>query len=98
LIFGALVFFGLPILEKVLGASFRAETATYRCSACGAKAKAADHFCRVCGGAVTKHEPVQYVCSSCGAKAKAADKFCSFCGAAIMAEKKKSPADTDDTI
>ncbi len=92
LIFGALVFFGLPLLEKKLSTTLTIERVTYRCSACGAKAKAADKFCSACGGAVVQQESVQYRCSACGAKAKAGDKFCSVCGAAIV----KAAAGTTD--
>lgn len=90
LLLSAFAVFGLPVLEKMLGASFSVQGATYRCSACGAKAKASDKFCSACGGAVVKHEPEQYQCSSCGKKAKATDKFCSACGAAIVAVEKEA--------
>ena len=58
-IFAVAVWFGLPRLEKKIGLIADVPEVTYQCSACGAKAKAGDKFCSVCGAAVVSTEPSQ---------------------------------------
>lgn len=77
------------VLTKKFGLGTAEATAmggtTYKCAACGAKAKASDKFCPACGGNVVALATPIYKCSACGAKAKATDKFCAKCGAAVIA-------------
>ncbi|MBE6602171.1 MAG: zinc ribbon domain-containing protein [Ruminococcaceae bacterium] len=75
------------VLTKKFGlgsAEVAAAGMTYKCEACGAKAKATEKFCPKCGGNVVALATPVYKCSACGAKAKASDKFCAKCGGAVI--------------
>ena len=79
------------VLNNVLTTKYASEVASangaaisYKCSSCGASAKAGSKFCSKCGSAVIAVRGAgARKCPSCGATVKAGDKFCGSCGSAI---------------
>ena len=83
------------VANTILSNKFAAEISAsapasckYKCSSCGASAKASERFCSKCGSPVIMVQPTAaagFRCSSCASPANAGEKFCSKCGSPVVA-------------
>ena len=83
------------VANNILSNKFAAEISAsapasckYKCSSCGASAKASERFCSKCGSPVIMVQPTAaagFRCSSCASPANAGEKFCSKCGSPVVA-------------
>ena len=91
---------GGVVANNILTTKYAAEiadnsTISFRCSSCGAPAKASEKFCSKCGSPVLarRSDPApEFYCSACHSRAKAGEKFCSKCGSPVVMSQPTSMA------